>query len=665
MQPTRCVYSVRRQQNMPLHDRIIPYLERAGLYHLARLNAHWFWLDEPLVSAFIERWRPETHTFHMPFGECTITLQDVAYQLGLPVDGQAASGCMTDFHIHIEGARSAWEWFEELFGELPPPDKRKLYTVHFTWFHDRFRVLPADASEETVRIYARAYIMMLLSTQLFMDKSANRVHLRWLPFVARLDDMGSYSWGAAALAWLYRCMCRVANRNVTNLAGPLQLLQSWIFWRFPMLRLPGFDAFSFLLASRWATYLPSSDGKERRIIHYRLALDRLTHRDIVWEPYGSLDVLAVIHLEILTEEHSRLWRAVTSLIYSAVIEWHQVDSVFPQLGGVQHLPEPALNIEYLHSKDGRGGDRWFPTYYRTWHQHWDERVCSVLSVHRVPDPGPSPKYLDWWHRVAHRILSPGVAFADPRPTQVPDDAILRGSSQAPTRVPASDMPDNRRLEWRRRIGTRATNRDWRWLDDMMQEEHVGGDDRGQADHRLRRSSARRRVARGGGAPPIHHGDEAGSFRQHPTDTHAGGTAEASMGGTPFTHVSSSQVLHGCSTQLLADQATTSFTMDLNDQLGGPQFYTNFAEIIRGDDVHQYQSLIPGGSSDHTEYRPPPADMPETQVPETQLSVDLNELAGSPYDTWFGMGGTPPSAFGVAAQEDGKNEEGDICSGKKG
>ncbi|QHO01436.1 uncharacterized protein DS421_13g415050 [Arachis hypogaea] len=153
----------------------------------------------------------------MPFGECTITLQDVAYQFGLPMDGHAVSGCMTDFHMYIEGARPVWEWFEELFGELLPPDKRKLYTVHFTWFHERFRVLPVDASEEIVRIYARAYIMMLLSTQLFMDKSANRVHLRWLPFVARLDDMGSYSWGAAALAWLYRCMCRVANRNVTNL----------------------------------------------------------------------------------------------------------------------------------------------------------------------------------------------------------------------------------------------------------------------------------------------------------------------------------------------------------------------------------------------------------------------------------------------------------------
>ncbi|RYR51023.1 hypothetical protein Ahy_A06g026078 isoform H [Arachis hypogaea] len=89
-------------------------------------------------------------------------------------------------------------------------------TVHFTWFHERFSVLPPDANEETVRIYARAYIMMLLSTQLFGDKSANRVHIRWLPFVANLDEMGRYSWGSAALAWLYRCMCRVANRNVTN-----------------------------------------------------------------------------------------------------------------------------------------------------------------------------------------------------------------------------------------------------------------------------------------------------------------------------------------------------------------------------------------------------------------------------------------------------------------
>ncbi|QHO30229.1 uncharacterized protein DS421_8g231470 [Arachis hypogaea] len=202
LQSTRCIYRVRRQQNMPLHDRIVPYLKRASLYHLARLNARWFWLDKTLVSAFIERWHPETHNFHMPFEECTITLQDVAYQLGLPVDGLPVSGCLTDFEMLMKEGKPAWEWFQELFGELPPQNKVKQYTVHFTWFHERFKVLPDDATKETVCIYARTYIMMLLSTQLFGDKSGNRVHIRWLPFVARLDDMGNYSWGWAALAWL-------------------------------------------------------------------------------------------------------------------------------------------------------------------------------------------------------------------------------------------------------------------------------------------------------------------------------------------------------------------------------------------------------------------------------------------------------------------------------
>ncbi|KAM7486437.1 hypothetical protein LguiA_002446 [Lonicera macranthoides] len=35
----------------------------------------------------VERWRQETHTFHLPVRECSITLQDVALLLGLPIDG--------------------------------------------------------------------------------------------------------------------------------------------------------------------------------------------------------------------------------------------------------------------------------------------------------------------------------------------------------------------------------------------------------------------------------------------------------------------------------------------------------------------------------------------------------------------------------------------------
>ncbi|RYR13287.1 hypothetical protein Ahy_B04g070366 isoform D [Arachis hypogaea] len=287
---------MRWQQGMCLDERYVPYLQMARLYHLARLNNRCFRLDEPLVSAFVERWRPETHTFHMPFGECTITLQDVAYQLGLPVDGHYVSGCLTDFHVYIEGGRPAWQRFQELLGVLPPADQIQKFAVNCTWFQETFGECPDGADEETVRRFARAYIIMLLGTQLFADKSSNRIHIRWLPFVARLEEMGGYSWRSVALAWLYRCMCQVANRHVVKLAGPLQLLQSWIFWRFPGFRPVGYDAFSWPLASRWSGYNPGVSEKGPRVQMARLRIDMLQARD---EPYFAAEVVAVVHPEIL------------------------------------------------------------------------------------------------------------------------------------------------------------------------------------------------------------------------------------------------------------------------------------------------------------------------------------------------------------------------------
>ncbi|CAN0876181.1 Serine/threonine-protein phosphatase 7 long form homolog [Linum grandiflorum] len=39
-----------------------------------------------LCTTLIERWRPETNTFHMYHGEMTITLEDVSFITGLPAD---------------------------------------------------------------------------------------------------------------------------------------------------------------------------------------------------------------------------------------------------------------------------------------------------------------------------------------------------------------------------------------------------------------------------------------------------------------------------------------------------------------------------------------------------------------------------------------------------
>ncbi|RYQ95062.1 hypothetical protein Ahy_B08g090052 [Arachis hypogaea] len=126
---------------MSLDDRIVSYFQMAGLYYLARLNETWFRLDEPLVSAFMERWHLEMHTFHMSFGERTITVQDVACQLWLPIDGQYVSGYLMDFERHIEGGSPAWAWFKELLGVLPLANCIDKFRVKCTWMQETFSEL--------------------------------------------------------------------------------------------------------------------------------------------------------------------------------------------------------------------------------------------------------------------------------------------------------------------------------------------------------------------------------------------------------------------------------------------------------------------------------------------------------------------------------------------
>ena len=49
-------------------------------------------LDHALITAFVERWHLKTHTFHLPHGEMTITLQYVEVIMGLPIEGEAMVG---------------------------------------------------------------------------------------------------------------------------------------------------------------------------------------------------------------------------------------------------------------------------------------------------------------------------------------------------------------------------------------------------------------------------------------------------------------------------------------------------------------------------------------------------------------------------------------------
>ncbi|RYR02862.1 hypothetical protein Ahy_B06g081696 [Arachis hypogaea] len=158
---------------------------------------------------------------------------------------------------------------------------------------------------------------------------------------------------------------------------------------------------------------------------WRLRIDLLQATDFIWMPYNSPDVLQVVHLEVLDPRHMALWWCVTALIYFAVIEWHQIDRLLPQFGGVQPHPQPALNIDFLMSKDGR-------------------------------DPGPSHEFLEWWGQHGKRFLSPEMYLGDPRAVPIPVEATQRGAGRVPNMDHVDDVPDRRRVERRARVGTRRS-----------------------------------------------------------------------------------------------------------------------------------------------------------------------------------------------------------------
>ena len=86
MKRVRC----RRHHYVSPGPFIVPYLERAGFGDVIKISN--CTINSKFILALCERWRPETHTFHLPIGECTVTLEDVYMLMGLPINGMAVNG---------------------------------------------------------------------------------------------------------------------------------------------------------------------------------------------------------------------------------------------------------------------------------------------------------------------------------------------------------------------------------------------------------------------------------------------------------------------------------------------------------------------------------------------------------------------------------------------
>ncbi|KAH1067846.1 hypothetical protein J1N35_032833 [Gossypium stocksii] len=105
-----------------LDERVMPYLEQVGFGSAALIWT--FNLRYDLISALVECWSPETHTFHFSCGECTVTLEDVALQLGLSINGSLVTG--------VSAIVKPNALYHSLLGVSPGDDEENFSGLKFT-----------------------------------------------------------------------------------------------------------------------------------------------------------------------------------------------------------------------------------------------------------------------------------------------------------------------------------------------------------------------------------------------------------------------------------------------------------------------------------------------------------------------------------------------------
>ncbi|KAK1381942.1 serine/threonine-protein phosphatase 7 long form-like [Heracleum sosnowskyi] len=208
-----------------VHERMIPILADLrfdGVSRLASIDLDW-----GLLTALIEHWRPETHTFHLPVGECSITLQDVNVLLGLRIDGDAVTG-----GTQVNGG---WEnLVKQIFGKAPGTSLKGARLL-LSWLTTNYKTLHDDASDVELIRYTQSYLLQLFAGVLFSDHSGGQIHCMYLPLIQDFGRCRTLAWGSAVLAFLYRELCKACKIGVRENAGCLILLQLWAWTRLPTL----------------------------------------------------------------------------------------------------------------------------------------------------------------------------------------------------------------------------------------------------------------------------------------------------------------------------------------------------------------------------------------------------------------------------------------------
>ncbi|KAE8787246.1 serine/threonine-protein phosphatase 7 [Hordeum vulgare] len=199
---------------MQYDERYTPYIEMTGLLPFIQLVSRSTPnLNAAAVTTLIDRWRPETHSFHLRTREMTVTLQDVSMITALPIKGKPL--CMSTYS---EGWR---QQMEALIGMSPQEPEvedggkkdRVLAGAPFTWIAANFSHCPKDADDEVIQ----SWTMLVAGPQRTVE----------LVVVCSYFQYGA---GNAYLLDALKAQSGIPGMTTTTLYGFLHGLTSGTWW---------------------------------------------------------------------------------------------------------------------------------------------------------------------------------------------------------------------------------------------------------------------------------------------------------------------------------------------------------------------------------------------------------------------------------------------------
>ncbi|CAH9080824.1 unnamed protein product [Cuscuta epithymum] len=335
----RCItYPKSAKDDGERDPRVVQLLRTSGFQGAERVVQ--IKIDHGLITALVERWRPETHSFHLPFGEVGITLQDVQVLLGLPIDGLPLTG---------PTAHSKTEWVQMCDDYLGfRPFEKDIISSNSirNLAIQRFLLSPWSTDIEVIQ-HTKTLIWQLLSGLLFPSTSG-RASLYFLELLHdNVENLTRWSWGSAVLAFLYHNLCEAAKADTSSIGGCLILLQLWAWERLLVVRpqrvLPLHAIFDLPYGARWACAHNWADSSRFTLRIYRDQFDRLSESEFEWTPYPLTSLLA------FCTHAFDLWATKAPLIYCSYFEAYYPGRFCRQFGAVQDIPRSVTHNDRHHA----------------------------------------------------------------------------------------------------------------------------------------------------------------------------------------------------------------------------------------------------------------------------------------------------------------------------